>query len=407
MTSDRIGKGMWEWHEAIGVSRIINVSGTMTALGGSVATEAVQLATAEAMVNFVDIHQLQARASEAISRLTGAEAGCMTSSASAGVTLGVAACITGLDPSRVEALPDDPGLKNEVAIQLGHMCSYGAPVETSITITGARVRKVGQSTHVMDHQLEGALGDNTAAAVFVVSHHVVNNGQIPLPRFIETCHARNVPVVVDAASEYDLTGILAVGADLVVYSSHKFLGGPTGGIIAGRRDLVRAAYLQNIGIGRGMKIGKESIAGAIAAMEQWIERDHKAHFEAENVTLSKWKESIEGISGISARIVPDPTGNPLNRLRIDVDHDAAGATAAGFVGALADGDPPIIARYVDFEPGYFELDPCNLLPGQASIVENKLRGILQNGRKIPPSKNDSSIARNAGVAEYLKWLSMP
>lgn len=57
------------------------------------------------------------------------------------------------------------------------------------------------------------------------------------------------------------------GGDLVLYSSHKFLGGPTGGIVAGRKDLVRAAYMQNNGIGRGMKVGKESIVGAIAALK--------------------------------------------------------------------------------------------------------------------------------------------
>ncbi len=71
-------------------------------------------------------------------------------------------------------------------------------------------------------------------------------------------------------------GVLAAGADLALYSSHKFLGGPTGGIVAGRRDLVRAAFLQNGGIGRGMKVGKEGIAGTIAALEAWERRDHAA-----------------------------------------------------------------------------------------------------------------------------------
>ena len=69
-------------------------------------------------------------------------------------------------------------------------------------------------------------------------------------------------------------GFLAEGADIVVYSAHKFLGGPTAGIVAGRKDLVRAAFLQNRGIGRGMKVGKESIVGTIAALEAWGQRDH-------------------------------------------------------------------------------------------------------------------------------------
>ncbi len=46
-----------------------------------------------------------------------------------------------------------------------------------------------------------------------------------------------VPAIVDAASEYDLKGFLQRGADVVIYSAQNFLGGPTAGLVAGRRDL--------------------------------------------------------------------------------------------------------------------------------------------------------------------------
>ena len=82
--------------------------------------------------------------------------------------------------------------------------------------------------------------------------HAVQYGQIDLAEFCAICRERGVPVIVDAASEYDLRGFLAKGADLVAYSAHKFLGGPTAGIVAGRKDLVLATFLQNYGIGRGM-----------------------------------------------------------------------------------------------------------------------------------------------------------
>ena len=103
------------------------------------------------------------------------------------------------------------------------------------------------------------MGERTAAAVYVISHHTVQYGMLALAEFAEIAHAKGVPVIVDAASEYDLKGFLARGADIALYSAHKFLGGPTAGIVAGRRDLVRAAFLQNGGIGRGMKVGKEGI----------------------------------------------------------------------------------------------------------------------------------------------------
>ena len=97
----------------------------------------------------------------------------------------------------------------------------------------------------------------------------MQHGQIPLEEVVGVCRRHGVPVIADLAAEYDLCGYLARGADLAIYSAHKFLGGPTAGIVAGAKPLVRATYLQNLGIGRGMKVGKEAILGAIAALEAW------------------------------------------------------------------------------------------------------------------------------------------
>jgi len=397
----------WAWHDEEGYQRIVNVSGTMTGLGASISRPPVREATIAAMSRFVRIHELQAKASAVISELTGAEAGCLTASASAAITLCTAGCMTGVDPGRAEALPDQPGPKAEVAVQLGHLCGYGAPVATAITLAGASVRPVGQSTLTMDFQLEAALNECTAAALYVVSHHVVNYGQIPFERFVEICQARAVPVIVDAASEYDLKGFIAKGADLVIYSSHKFLGGPTAGIIAGKRERVRAAYLQNIGIGRGFKIGKESIAGAIAAMQQWQVRDHAAIRAEEAQALALWIQAIDDLPGINGHIVPDPTHNPLDRLQIDVDAAKAGASAATFARALAEQDPAIIVRNHEVELGYLQLDPCNLAPGQAEIVAQALHKTLSAGSKLRGDANDFAAARNGGVDGYLGWLGEP
>lgn len=394
----------WAWHDANGYSRLINVSGTMTGLGGSIVRRKTREATEAAMGRFVKVHELQAHASGVISRLTGSEAGCVTASASAGITLCVAGCMTGLDPARVEALPCDPGPKSEVAVQMGHLCGYGAPVSTAIELAGAQVRIVGQSTVAMDYQLEAALSDQTAAALYVVSHHVVHYGQIPFARFVEIAHSKGVPVIVDAASEYDLTGFISGGADLVIYSGQKFLGGPTAGVIAGTRDLVRAAYLQNTGIGRGLKVGKESIAGVVAAMEAWMVRDHAAIRAEETAALDLWLGALEGLPGINAVKVPDPTGNPLERLQVNVDPQAASASAAGFARVLSEQEPAIIVRDIEVELGYFQLDPCNLAPGQMAMVADALTRVLTNGSAIVPQESDLSGARNGGIDGYLNWL---
>jgi D-glucosaminate-6-phosphate ammonia-lyase len=402
---NRDNTGMWAWHDAHGFRRLINVSGTMTSLGGSITSEEVRRATAAIMGEFVDMHALQALASATIAELTGAEAGCMTASASAGITLAVAACMTGLNPGRVEALPRDPGEKNQVVVQLGHLCGYGAPVSQAIELTGATVYPIGQATHVADYQLEAALTKQTAAALYVVSHHVVHYGQIPFARFAEICHRADVPVIVDTASEYDLTGFIAGGADLAIYSGHKFLGGPTSGVVAGRRDLVRATYLQNMGIGRGMKIGKESIAGTIAALRQWRQRDHAGIRAIERAALQLWAETLASVAGITPVIVQDPTGNPLERLQVNVDAAKLGASAAALAQALAEHDPAVIVRNHKVELGYFQLDPCNLKPGQARLVAEILDKVCANVAHISKNASEANASRNGGVDAYLRWLS--
>lgn len=394
----------WQaFYRASGLTPVINVSGTMTGLGASSAGQPVVDDCAAILPHFVKMHELQALASETIARLTGAEAGFVTASASAGITLSIAGCMTGLDPAAAERLPDTAGLRNEVVIQAGHLCHYGAPVDQSIRLAGASVVPVGQSTQVLDHQLTGAINERTAAALYVVSHHVVDYGQIPFDAFVALCHKADVPVIVDAASEYDLTGFIEAGADLAIYSAHKFLGGPTAGLVAGGAGRVPAAYLQNIGIGRGMKVGKESIYGAIAALKAWEVRDHAAIRKAERHTLDTWLAALVDRPGIHARIVPDPTNNPLDRLRIDVDQVAAGASARAIAAALAASDPAVIVRDHEVEQGWIQLDPCNLLDGQAVTVAEELAAICEAASEGRLAEPDVTVWRNQSVDGYLTW----
>ncbi len=70
---------------------------------------------------------------------------------------------------------------------------------------------------------------------------------IGLEEFCAVCHAKGVPVIVDAASEYDLKGFLARAPTSPSIAATSSSAGRPPGIVAGRKDLVRAAYLQNRG----------------------------------------------------------------------------------------------------------------------------------------------------------------
>lgn len=369
-----------DFHEALGLRPVINVSGTMTSLGASIVVPEAIAAMAAILPQFVEINDLQRKVSPVIARLTGGESGFVTASCSAGISLAVAGAMTGDDIAAIERLPDTAGLKNEVVIQIGHVVSYGAPVDQAIRLAGARPVLVGQATSAHRYHIEGAINERTAAAVYVVSHHVVQYGLVGLGEFVEVCHAKGVPVIVDAASEYDLKGFVAAGADIVLYSGHKFLGGPTSGIVAGSKALVRSAFLQNLGIGRGMKVGKESMLGVMAALEAWEERDHAGIRAREKGYLHLWRDTLEGRPGVKPVVEPDPTGNPLDRLRVSITPEEAHITAWDLADALARGNPPIIVRDHEVEHNYFYLDPCNLHPGQETIVAERLTAELTKAR---------------------------
>ncbi|MBY2924869.1 aminotransferase class V-fold PLP-dependent enzyme [Rhizobium leguminosarum] len=365
---------------SLGLRPVINVSGTMTSLGASIVVPEAISAMASILPHFVEINDLQRKASGVIGRLTGGEAGFVTASCSAGISLAVAGAITGNNLLAIERLPDVVPEKNEVLVQMGHVVSYGAPVDQAIRLAGGKVVLVGQATSTHRFHMENAITDKTAAAVYVVSHHVVDYGLLNLKEFVEIAHAKGVPVIVDAASEYDLRIFLEQGADIALYSGHKFLGGPTSGIVAGRKELVRHAFLQNMGIGRGMKVGKESIFGVMAALEAWENRDHAGIRERETGYLNLWKRTLDGRPGLTALIEPDPTHNPLERLRLIIDPEQAHITAWDLADALAKGSPPIIVRDHEVEHRYFYLDPCNLHPGEETVVAERLAQELDKAR---------------------------
>lgn len=387
--------------ERLRLRQIINVSGTMTALGASIVVPEAVRAISQILPEFVEINDLQRKACAVIAKLTGAEAGFITASASSGITLAVAGCMTGPDLGRIEQLPDPSGMKDEIVIQLGHMVGYGAPVEQAIRLAGAKAVPVGQATEVRGYQLAHRLTERTAAAVYVVSHHTVQYGQLPLDLFAQICHEKGVPVVADLASEYDLRGFLAAGADIAIYSAHKFLGGPTAGIVAGPKALVRAAFLQNFGIGRGMKVGKEGIVGAMAALEAWEKREHAAIRARETDHLMLWRKRFEGLPGVTVSIEPDPTKNPLDRLKLALDPERARIAAWELADALAAGNPPVIVRDHEAEHGFFYMDPCNLHPGEAEVVADRVVQELERARTRSRGQDYSAALRKARRFERL------
>jgi D-glucosaminate-6-phosphate ammonia-lyase len=368
---------MADFHAEYGLTPVINLSGPLTAYGTSISSPAVCAAAAEALRHHWDMDELFARAGEVVARWSGSEAGTLTACSASGITLSVAACMTGTDPGKVEQLPDTTGMKNEVLLQKGHSVNFGAPIEQVIRLAGASVREVGTVNRTTVAQVRAGLSERTAAAMFVVSHHTAQYGFVPLTEFVETCHAAGVPVIIDAAAQdHQIARLLASGADLIVLSAQKYLAGPTGGIVCGRKDLVEAVYLQNRGIGRTMKLGKEGVFGTMVALEERMSTDLEAWAAEQRGKAEYLAGQLEGLRGVAVSLVLDQVGQPVTRVRLAVDSHLAGIDAEGICRQLATGSPSIKPRAHHTDEGWFFLEPNHVTRAELDHVARRLREIL-------------------------------
>lgn len=376
-----------------GLRPVINASGTMTAIGASRILPQVVEDMAAVSQHFVRIDDLQVIASRTIAQTTGSEAGFVTACSAAAMCLCVAAAMTGNDLAKIEALPDLPGVERRVGMQAGHMVNYGAPVQQSVAVAGGEVVPLGTAALCQAYHLKAALEAGLAAVVHVVSHHTVREGELPLDVVIELCAAFETPVIVDMASEYDLSGPVAAGADAAIYSGHKFLSGPTSGIIAGKAGFIGNVALQSRGIGRIMKTGKEGIVGAVSALEAWQRRDHGEARAGEDAIVESWIASLDGLQGLAIARHADWTGNPITRVEIVLDPDAAGLFAWELAERLMARDPAIAVRDDLAEHQKLYLDPCNLTPDEARSVAEGIRDVIR-------------AARDAGDGRAMSWSNV-
>jgi L-seryl-tRNA(Ser) seleniumtransferase len=153
-----------------------------------------------------------------------------------------------------------------------------------------------------------------------------------------------------------------------------------------------------------MKVGKEGMAGAIAALEAWERRDHAAVRAVETAALHLWQQRLAGRSGVTATIMPDPTDNPLDRLMLAVDPTAARITAWDLADRLAAGPVPVIVRDHELEQGFFFMDPCNLHPGEAEIVAGRLAHELEQAQRANDIVSTNFAKREASrESRLLIW----
>jgi D-glucosaminate-6-phosphate ammonia-lyase len=366
-------------YDEIGIPRVINAAGSMTYLGGSLIAPEVLEAMKSAAGSFVFIEDLLAWASKEIAAQTSADAGLVTTGTTGGLVLATAACLTGMDRQRMRQLPAVDGGKNKVIMQKQHRISF----DHAVRLAGGQIVEVGSKEKTQAADIAEAIDDCTAAIL-----HVVLDPQpsVPLAEVVEIAHARDVPVIVDAAAELppvsNLHAFIEQGADLVVFSGGKAISGPNDtGILCGRQELIEAATAQafpNAGIGRALKVSKEQIVGLVYALRRFSQIDFEAEMRHWQELAQRMSDGLQGLECAQAEVALSTRGarpTIIPRVRVVVDVEKLGKSFAQIDTELERGQP---AMAITMQPRQNELwlSPQHLQEGEEAIAAARLRQVL-------------------------------
>ena len=363
-------------YDEIGVARIINGRGATTAVGGTLMHPAVLEAMADAARSFVVLDDLNQRVGERIAKLTGMEAGYVTSGSAAAMAIAAAACIAGTDRAAIAQLPDTHGLPNEIIIHRAHRFQY----DQMMRLSGARLVEIGSTRGTTPEELEASISSRSAGILYVDSRHMAP-GALPFAEVVRIAQAHAIPTIVDAASTVPPIDHLRQwsrwGADLVIFSGGKGLRGPQdSGLLAGRADLIAAARANGnpfASIGRGMKVSKEAMAGLWKAIDIFLQTDHEAEHRAHLAQAETLARELNQLPGISCEIDADWGSWPAPVVRIQLSPDVPW-TPETVQAELKHGTPPV---HIDLFKGDLMVSTHCLLPGEEKEIIRRFLSIAR------------------------------
>jgi L-seryl-tRNA(Ser) seleniumtransferase len=305
-----------------------------------------------------DVH-----AERLICRLTGAEAAVVVNNNAAATLLGLAAVAAG----------------REVVISRGELVEIGGGfrVPDVMAQSGAVLREVGTTNRTRAADYAAAIGDRTAAILRVHPSNFRVEGfteRPTLPELVQLGRRHGVAVLEDLGSGFfDVPGAveslgdeptvrssIAAGADLVMFSGDKLLGGPQAGILAGKTatvDLVRRHPLM-----RALRVDKMTYAALEATLEAFAAGKaaqsvpvtqmivmtadaigRRAQSLADTLRAAGWDADVRsGFSTIGGGSAP---GSQLPTQLVTIGAPDGSADALEL--ALRRSTPPVIARIED------------------------------------------------------------
>jgi L-seryl-tRNA(Ser) seleniumtransferase len=282
----------------------------------------------------------------------------------------------------------------EVIVSRGEQVQIGGGfrIPEILALSGARLVEVGTTNVTRVADFQSALGPDTAMVLMVHSSNFKIRGFTWKPACAEIAEILppGVLLAVDqgsGASNEKLPGetraahYLEQGAHLVCFSADKLLGGPQGGIIAGRSELI--ARLESHPLMRAFRPGKTVIS---LLEEQLVRRLNQSDPGWVNSVLSTPQEELRrraetitaGLSESAVRIVdsamasgggsaPDET---FPSLAVEITNEDK---PAALLARLREQDPPVIGT---ISSGRVRLDCGTLRPGEAEQLADILQALL-------------------------------
>ena len=385
-----------EIYKEMGAKPIINAIGSVTLLGGSTPKPVVKEAMDRADAAYVNLPHLQEVVGKRIAEYCNVPSAYVTSGAGAALALAGAAFMAGNDDDLIQQLPNTSGMKGEMLIQKCQRYWYDRCVEVS----GAKLVEFGDELGAVESDLENAITEQTCGITWVANELspgtvVGNNIQtnpLSLEKVIEIAKKHGIYVLVDAAAQIyplDILGkYIRMGADAQVIAA-KYMGASQSvGLALGTEEMIGKIANQSFtgyegrrirGIGRPMKVDRQEIIGVTVAVHEWVTMNHEERLaEAEqqsNVMLAP----LQNIKGVKAEIINNIIGNQPFGVRLEIDENIVGISAAELVEKLQDLDTPIWTRNgQNHEENMIKLVPWALSPGQDKIVGEAIAKVLQS-----------------------------
>ena len=377
--------------------RVINATGVVihTNLGRAPVSEAAARAMSEAAGGYsnleydLDRGERGSRANHLeslLQALTGAEAGIAVNNNAAALYLAMAAYCNG----------------REVIVSRGQAVEIGGGfrIPDVLRDAGANLVEVGTTNRTRASDYEAALGTDTAAILRVHSSNFRIVGFTEEPslaelRAVADSNANGVRALLidDVGSgclidtrQFGLAyeprpqDSIAAGADLVLFSGDKLLGGPQAGLIVGKRSAVDR--LRSHPLMRVLRLDKAAIAGLGATLQHYllgeavecvpVWRMIGAEAEQLRERAEMWRAAVgageteSSDSAIGGGSLPAET-RPTFVWSLDHPHPAAAARA------LRGQEIPVIARV---EHERLILDPRTVLADEDSAVIEALRQLV-------------------------------